>query len=248
MRTLCSLCLIFLAFLPAQTDSDSLFVIGNQLFSEEKYEEAAQVYERILKSAEHSNLYYNLGNAYYRSGDIGLAIWAYEKGKILSPRHKDIRYNLSIVNTYVKDRIESPKGFFLIELYRSFMERVTIIDLLGAGGVGLVILVLLSIMRNKLNLREKILTPLLTLSILAIILLHIFALDKYWELTDKVKGVVVRPLADIRSAPVTRGENIIFRVHEGAIVDIIQSQPGWAEIILLDGKQGWIEYHNIREL
>jgi SH3-like domain-containing protein len=52
----------------------------------------------------------------------------------------------------------------------------------------------------------------------------------------------------VRSAPVDRDEKVIFRIHEGLKVDIAQSQPGWFEIILLDGKKGWIPYKSLLKL
>jgi len=52
----------------------------------------------------------------------------------------------------------------------------------------------------------------------------------------------------VRSAPVDRDEKVIFRIHEGLKVDIAQSQPGWYEIILLDGKKGWIPYNSLLKL
>ena len=73
-------------------------------------------------------------------------------------------------------------------------------------------------------------------------------LDKYWELSDREEGVVVSPVVNVRSAPVDRDEKVIFRIHEGLKVDIAQSQPGWYEIILLDGKKGWIPYNSLLKL
>jgi len=73
-------------------------------------------------------------------------------------------------------------------------------------------------------------------------------LDKYWELSDREEGVVISPVVNVRSAPVDRDEKVIFRIHEGLKVDIAQSQPGWFEIILLDGKKGWIPYKSLLKL
>ena len=80
------------------------------------------------------------------------------------------------------------------------------------------------------------------------VVFHGLALDKYWELSDREEGVVVSPVVNVRSAPVDRDEKVIFRIHEGLKVDIAQSQPGWFEIILLDGKKGWIPYKSLLKL
>ena len=90
------------------SNADSLFVRGNYYFDNEKYVQAARSYERLLNSVEHADLYYNLGNSYYRMGEVGHAVWAYEKGLQFEPRNRDIKHNLEITNTRVKDRIDFP--------------------------------------------------------------------------------------------------------------------------------------------
>ena len=78
-------------------NADSMFVQGNWYFEDEKFIQAARTYERLLGSAEHADLYYNLGNAYYRMGEVGHAVWAYEKGLQFEPRNDDIKHNLELV-------------------------------------------------------------------------------------------------------------------------------------------------------
>ena len=79
-------------------------------------------------------------------------------------------------------------------------------------------------------------------------LIHFIVLDKFWEISDKSEGVIILPIVNVRSAPIDRDEKIIFRIHEGLKVDIVQSQPGWFEIILLDGKKGWISHKSLLRL
>ena len=71
-------------------------------------------------------------------------------------------------------------------------------------------------------------------------------LDKYWSVSDLKNGVVISIESDVRSSPINRGENIVFIIHEGTIVEIITKQPGWYEIVLLDGKKGWIPMNEVR--
>ena len=84
--------------------------------------------------------------------------------------------------------------------------------------------------------------------LISTLIIHGVVLDKYWELSDQEEGVVVSPVVNVRSAPVDSNEKVIFRIHEGLKVDIAQSQPGWFEIILLDGKKGWIPYKSLLKL
>ncbi|NOZ75524.1 MAG: tetratricopeptide repeat protein, partial [FCB group bacterium] len=95
---------------------ESQFAMANRAMQEERYAEAAQGYEALLSQGlEHPDLYYNLGNAYYRLGFVGKAVWAYEKGRQFAPRDPDINYNLELVNARVPDRIELPDTIFIVQ-------------------------------------------------------------------------------------------------------------------------------------
>ena len=227
---------------------DSLFSIGNRYFSIEKYDYALDAYLAILEKVENPDLYFNIGNTYYRQGNLGQAIWAYEKGIQLSPLHKDLKYNLDFVNARVKDRIEVPKGILFIEMYRTIKRNVKLNDLLLWGGI-MILLASFATFFKVFNILDNIFAYRITVILFIFsLLLHMIALDKYWEISDKNEGIIISSIVNVRSAPIDRDEKIIFRIHEGLKVDIVQSQPGWFEIILLDGKKGWIEHQSLLRL
>ena len=227
---------------------DSLFSIGNRYFSIEKYDYALDAYLAILEKVENPDLYFNIGNTYYRQGNLGQAIWAYEKGIQLSPLHKDLKYNLDFVNARVKDRIEVPKGILFIEMYRTIKRNVKLNDLLLWGGI-MILLASFATFFKVFNILYNIFAYRMTVILFIFsLLLHMIALDKYWEISDKNEGIIISSIVNVRSAPIDRDEKIIFRIHEGLKVDIVQSQPGWFEIILLDGKKGWIEHQSLLRL
>ena len=227
---------------------DSLFSIGNRYFSIEKYDYALDAYLAILEKVENPDLYFNIGNTYYRQGNLGQAIWAYEKGIQLSPLHKDLKYNLDFVNARVKDRIEVPKGVLFIEMYRTIKRNVKLNDLLLWGGI-MMLLASFATFFKVFNILDNIFAYRVTIILFIFsLLLHLIALDKYWEISDKNEGIIISSIVNVRSAPIDRDEKIIFRIHEGLKVDIVQSQPGWFEIILLDGKKGWIEHQSLLRL
>ena len=227
---------------------DSLFSIGNRYFSIEKYDYALDAYLAILEKVENPDLYFNIGNTYYRQGNFGQAIWAYEKGIQLSPLHKDLKYNLDFVNARVKDRIEVPKGILFIEMYTTIKRNVKLNDLLLWGGI-MMLLASFATFFKVFNILDNIFAYRITVILFIFsLLLHMIALDKYWEISDKNEGIIISSIVNVRSAPIDRDEKIIFRIHEGLKVDIVQSQPGWFEIILLDGKKGWIEHQSLLRL
>lgn len=227
---------------------DSLFNLGNRYYDAEQFTQAANLYERLSQQVEHEDLYLNLGNAYFRMGEVGHAVWAYEKGYVLSPRDRDINYNLNFIRSQVRDRIQPPDDFFVIAFYGAIIEKLTILDLLIMGGLFFTGLGGLYLLRVNGSVSEKIRTVLNTILLVSVLATGWIMLDKYWDVSDKQEGVVIASAVDVRSAPIARGENVVFRIHEGTKVDITTTQPGWFEVILLDGKKGWIQSEEVRTL
>ncbi|MCJ7801355.1 MAG: SH3 domain-containing protein, partial [Candidatus Marinimicrobia bacterium] len=80
------------------------------------------------------------------------------------------------------------------------------------------------------------------------IIVHLFALDKYYEISDTKEVIIVQSEVEIFSAPFDRRETVLFRLHEGVKAEITQEQLDWIEIILIDGKKGWIQSEKVRHL
>ena len=248
MRIIGIIMLLMVSLQSERISADSLFALGNRYFRIEKYDYALDTYSAILEQVEHPDLYFNMGNTFYRLGDVGKAVWAYEKGLQFSPRQKDLNHNLDIVNTRVQDRIEMPQGYFFIEWYSSLKNQYTLQDLIVWGGL-MILLFALAGFFKEFGILDMVFAGRTQIFFLIFtVVIHGLALDKYWELSDREEGVVVSSVVNVRSAPVDRDEKVIFRIHEGLKVDIAQSQPGWFEIILLDGKKGWIPYKSLLKL
>jgi SH3-like domain-containing protein len=79
-------------------------------------------------------------------------------------------------------------------------------------------------------------------------LIHLVALDKYFEISDKSEIIIIDDEVSIFSAPFNRKESTIFRLHEGVKAEITQDQQEWLEIELIDGKKGWIQSDKVRKL
>ncbi|NJN94350.1 MAG: tetratricopeptide repeat protein [Anaerolineales bacterium] len=90
--------------------------VANEKYEAGDYAEASAIYEAILDSGlSHSSVYYNLGNAYFKQGDLGRAILNYRRAQSLDPRDGDIAVNLSIARAQTVDKLEAPTGGRLVE-------------------------------------------------------------------------------------------------------------------------------------
>ncbi len=228
--------------------SDSLFQLGNTYYENEQYETAASTYEQLENDYSHEYLYLNLGNSYYRMGELGNAVWAYEKAYSIAPRDQDIIYNLNFVRSQVRDRIIPPDNFFIFSLYTAFLDKTTILDISVLGGLLFIIISIIYLMNSYLLIPEKLNSIINSTLIFTLVFLIWVSVDKYWKFTDINEAIVISTSVDVRSAPIQRGENVVFRVHEGTKAQITAVDSGWYEIILLDGKKGWLSTQDMRKL
>ena len=111
-------------------DNMDKFMNANEYYGDQEYLSSIELYEDILLNVEHEDVYYNLGNAYYRAGDIGNSIWAYERALKLSPRDPDINFNIKYLRTMVRDKIVPPNDMYIISLYKSLMLKFKLSDLI----------------------------------------------------------------------------------------------------------------------
>ncbi len=99
--------------------ANSDFQKGNEFYQKGDYQQAVEMYETALATGyESAELYYNLGNSYFKSNQIGKTILNYERAKKLAPRDEDILFNLEIAQLYVVDKINLPPQFFLVTLWK----------------------------------------------------------------------------------------------------------------------------------
>ncbi|MBR6492984.1 MAG: tetratricopeptide repeat protein, partial [Paludibacteraceae bacterium] len=117
--TFLSIVLCPLSFVFAQTDFDA----ANAAYAEGRYEEAATGYEALLAEGENATLYYNLGNARFKQGELAQAILNYERALRLNPNHKDAKYNLAFAQSRITDNIVE-QDFFLSAWVRAIRNQL----------------------------------------------------------------------------------------------------------------------------
>ena len=197
---------------------------------------------------ENSDLYYNLGNAYYRSNYIGQSIWAYMNALDITPRDKDIIHNLSVANARIIDRIEMPETFILLRLYRLIKSYFTINEWFLFGSILLMCQAIWFLGLRFGILKGKVPKMISFSLIFIVIITHVIAIDSYSQKQRSHTAVVIANGVDAYSGPFYGNNSIVFRVNEGSIADVSNNQKDWAEIILIDGKKGWVPLESIRPL
>lgn len=215
---------------------------ANTLYINGDYTGAAEVYETIVSEGYiSSRLFYNLGNAYFKAGNLGRSILNYNKSQLLAPYDKDTEYNLAVANGYVKDRIDTVPEFFLTKWLRSWRASL---DSNGWAVVSLVMLalalagVLLFLLSDRRAWRKAgffVGLAFLTLCVFA----AVFAGLEKREFRNASQAVVMVQSVAVKSSPEKSGSDI-FILHEGTKAQVVSSYGGWTEIMIADGNKGWL--------
>jgi len=241
-RLILCLCILCSVSLLSATNVDSLFHAGNSLYEEGKYEEALGIYYQVIEqNKESADLYYNMGNAAYRSNSIGYAILYYEKALKLEPTHEDAANNLEFVSQYRLDAFEEVPRLFIGTWVNAFVHMLPerIWSFL-AMFLFFVILTgtLVYLFANRIALKKA-----GFVSALAGLLLFVLAISaaatRHREVIRPDTGVILAPSVVVRSSPSESGTEL-FILHEGTKVDISEEVGGWQNIRVIDGREGWI--------
>jgi tetratricopeptide (TPR) repeat protein len=218
------------------------FEQANQLYLQAKYPDAVAQYEKIVGSGwESGELYFNLGNAYYKSGNIQKAILNYERAAQLLPRDEDVQFNIQLANLQVVDKIEAVPRLFI---YRWIDWMLSLFSLTTMGWIVYSFFVLtlaafaaFLFARTYTQKRFLMFTGLLFSAALILTMIG-FGVQSYTEANTEF-AIVMSDVANIKAAPDSKG-NDLFVLHKGLRVQVLDNVNHWRKIRLADGKIGWI--------
>lgn len=215
---------------------------ADSLYAAEHYQEAAKQYEALLKQGVSSDLYYNLGNCYYRMDDITRAVLNYERAQLLSPGDRDIRLNLQMARSKTIDKIVPESEMFFVTWYHSLVNLMSVDGWARMALVSLVIAIILALaylFSDRIWLRKVgFFVGLLFLVVFA--LSNLFAYQQKQALVERSGAIVIRSAATVKSTPANNGTDL-FILHEGTKVTITDNtMKEWCEIRVADGKEGWL--------
>jgi len=221
----------------AETGWEEAFFKANQAYQEGHFQEAIDGYLHLIRSGNGVGpVYYNLGNAYLKADQLGYAIWAYERGLLLTPRDPDLRFNLFYARDQTRDAIETPRGS--IEAVFFWLRSFNLHELFGCFAV--LNLFFWSLLVIRLFNRSEWLYYLLLITISVWVVAGLsFGLKHYRIATDD-RAVVLEKEVDILAGPDT-ADTVLFKLHEGTVVRHERSEDGWALIRVSDKNRGWVE-------
>ena len=216
-------------------------------YAAEQYDLAIERYESVIKNyGASAELFYNLGNSYFKSGEIARAILNYERAILLKPGDSDIRFNLELVRQQTVDKIEPIQEFFMKKWVRS-MQNLIGVDywaMIGLAGFALFIGCLVLFFFSKWMYLKKFGFYLGIVLFITVITANIFAYNQKKQLENRRGAIIFTPTVTIKSSPDNSGTDL-FLLHEGTKVFIRSTVGDWHEILLEDGNLGWINKKDI---
>lgn len=222
---------------------DSLWNAANQAYVEGRWADAVADYELISgMGLESAALYCNTGDAWFKDGNIPMAILFYERALKLDPSYSDARYNLELLNSTIQDRIDIVPEFIL-KVWAKDICYIMDSDawavwflVFVALTLGLVLLFLLA--PTAAGRRTGFFTGIVTL-LLAVSSLS-FSIWQRNDYMDADSAIVMRPVTSVKSSPSAEASKDLFILHEGTKVRILDTVGKWNNISLADGRQGWL--------
>jgi len=223
---------------------------ANALYSKGNYTDAAKVYEKALSSEGVApELYFNLGNAYYKSNEIGHSILNYERALRLLPTFEDARYNLQIAQLKVVDNIVQNQTFFIGRWVDGFIKQFNsdqwiwisfIVFLLG------LVCAFLFIFASNRQLRK---VSFYVGAVLFGMTLFTFVFSgiRKDQLINHREAIVMTGVASVKGSPDKSGTEL-FQLHEGTKVTVKSTLGNWTEIKLGNGNVGWVEQETIERI
>jgi len=230
-------------FLFTFVEAIQLYNTGNKYYAENNFQSAIECYENALKYCKNKDIYYNLGNAYFKSGKIGKAIIQYRKAYFLSPRDEDISYNLKFLRNFRPDRtthIPNPFFQFLDQLFHHFsLKESNILSSITFLFIA-VFLSLYLIYRNKL---------LLSLGIIGSLFFIYFLITSILWQAEKNSNSAVVVVNELKaySGPGEEYKEILI-IHDGTEAKIREERNGYYLIQLPGGIGGWVKTDGIERI
>ena len=238
-----SIVLCPLSIVLAQTPFDE----ANAAYADGRYDEAAAMYQALIDEAPDAVLYYNLGNARFKQGELAQAILNYERALRLKPNYKDAQYNLKFAQSRITDNIEE-QDFFLSAWARmirnNLRERTWLILSICLFIIGLIGILLFLLARETWI--RKTAFHIAWLALLFSLITGLNAASLHNRDTLRNEAVITQGVVNAKSSPDRSGTDL-FTVHEGTKVTIKETLGEWANI-RVGNNEGWIKQQNMERI
>ena len=219
-------------------------------YAKENYQSAIQMYNEVLAQGVSADLYYNLGNAYFRTGNITKSILAYERALKLAPGDEDIRFNLQFARSKTPDKITPQSEMFFVTWYKSLVNTT---DSNSWAAVSIAFFIIALVMLSLYLFGPNAIAVRLgfycgVLCIVAFLATTFLAWQQKSMSQNHDGAIITAPVVNVKNTPSASSANSMV-LHEGTRVDITdRTMNGWYGVTLSDGREGWLHTNEVEEI
>ena len=235
--------LFVLCCMPQRTTAQTapeLYSKASAFYKANQFAEAAAVYDKITAQGYRSaEVYYNLGNCYYKMHNNGKAILNYERALKLAPDDEDIVHNLKLAQLTTIDRVQPVPQLAIVtkwnNLLHSFSSRGWAVFALVLVWLSLILFAIYLFVSRK----GVVLFFTITVFVLSLVSVGLGVKQAHTE-DDSGTAILMVANVNVKSAPDENATDI-FTIHEGVKLYLCDHVGNWNKIRLADGKVGWVE-------
>ncbi len=242
--------LVFFLALSVTANAKVTKQMADAEYAKGNYQEAIKEYNEVLKEGVSASLYYNLGNAYFRTENITQAVLAYERAYKLSPGDKDIRFNLDFARSKTIDKIVPEREMFFITWYKSLVNTMSS-DSWTTFSIVMFLATLLLLIVYLFGSRMWMI-KMGFYGAVACFVLFVMTTFLAWQQKQYAQNhdgaIIVAPSVNVKKTPAAGSANEMV-LHEGTLVNITdRNMKGWLGIKLTDGREGWLLVNQVEEI
>jgi len=246
MKNLICICLCVFSF-ATKGYSNDLLRKAELAYDSKKYKDAIANYEQLVREGFKSyQLYFNLGNAYYRNSELGKSIYYYELARKLNPNDEDVRINLGIASSKTIDKIDSKENFFITTVRANVLSSFSTTTWAWIT----ITCLFLAALFFFLFINSGILTVKRIAFLLSCVLFFAFVITYFFgysALKAKVENkfaIVLSKEVKIMNEP-TLSASTKFNLHEGTKIRVVENNGDWLLIKLDNGNEGWVKTNDV---
>ena len=239
MIKLKGLCLAAIILFSISAFAQTTFDEANAAYADGRYDDAAAMYQSLLDEQPDAQVYYNLGNAYFKQGELAQSILAYERALRLNPNDKDAKYNLAFAQSRITDNI-TEQDFFLTTWARAIRNQLKEQTWLILS-IGLFLLTLIGIslfLLNRTTWLRKTAFHVAWIALLFSLIAGLNARSLHQRDTLRNEAIITQGIVNAKSSPDRSGTDL-FTLHEGTKVTIRETIGEWVNV-RVGRNEGWI--------
>ena len=229
--------------LTANMTAEQLFEKAGDLYESRQYDQAGELYTTILvRGVESAPVYFNLGNAKFKAGDIGFAVLYYHRALRLEPGDEDIANNLEFASLFTSIQMEGVQLNPVTTFFESLVWQYKLSQLAWVSSAFFILLMILMIIRFGIGFSGPIIRVGITVSITLLILVGSLTSFKYRHNYLIDRGVIVASECQVMTGP-SETLDVEFEAAPGLVVEILSESGSYYNVLFENKRRGWIKKH-----